>query len=471
MGLELRKGESKWWYGRVVVNGRKLTKNLGVEVRGTPPMRLSELGDMAFERSRAKAHAAFENWQSEMKRRSTAEELVQTIHEIRTGARVTSIPLDDIGTRWKALPRRRPLAERYLAQAEGWIKRFVAFVHATSPAIRDMDQIQGTLARAYFKAEENRGVSAKTYNNSLIFLRSVFHALRDEAGLPTNPFEGIPTRDGETVFRRPFSAEELGLIVQAGKADPFIYPLLVTGICTAMRRGDCCTLLREAVDLKAGFATVKTSKTGETVQIPIFPLFREVLEKALAQPSPRAPHYVFPEIQAHYHINPDHLTDRVRRVMQAAGFFDPEDGASKEEKQQSRGALHVDRKEGLRKASLRDFHSFRVTWVTLALTAGVPIEVVRRVTGHRTAEIVLKHYFQPGREDFRRTLAGKLPALLGGPSEPVPRSPAEWRSKLTAMQPRTWRKIRDELLTGLGGEPINVTAAKVVQFEPSSSTS
>lgn len=62
MGLELRPGESKWWYGRVVVNGRKLTKNLSVEVRGTPPAKLSELGDMAFERSRAKAMAAFESW-------------------------------------------------------------------------------------------------------------------------------------------------------------------------------------------------------------------------------------------------------------------------------------------------------------------------------------------------------------------------------------------------------------------------
>lgn len=67
----------------------------------------------------------------------------------------------------------------------------------------------------------------------------------------------------------------------------------------------------------------------------------------------------------------------------------------------------------MRTASLRDFHSFLVTWVTVALTAGVPLEIVQKVTGHRTTAIVLKHYFQPGREEFRRTLVGKLPALLG----------------------------------------------------------
>jgi hypothetical protein len=115
-------------------------------------------------------------------------------------------------------------------------------------------------------------------------------------------------------------------------------------------------------------------------------------------------------------INPDHLTDRVRRVMRAAGFFNPKDN---EAESPSRGAVQQEREHGLRKASLRDFHSLRVTWVTVALTAGVPLEIVQKVTGHRTTAIVLKHYFQPGREEFRRTLAGRLPALLGDRTAPA----------------------------------------------------
>jgi len=88
-----------------------------------------------------------------------------------------------------------------------------------------------------------------------------------------------------------------------------------------------------------GFVTVKTSKTGEHVQIPIFPLLREVLEKAMKEPSPRPPHYVFPALEAHYRVNPDHLTDRVRRVMRAAGFFDPDDAENEEEKKSSLGQI------------------------------------------------------------------------------------------------------------------------------------
>ncbi|ACB77625.1 tyrosine-type recombinase/integrase [Opitutus terrae] len=467
MALELRYPRSKWWYGRVAIGERRILKNLAVEVRGSVPPTLTELGDMAFERTRAKAQAALEKLQLDLKRRASAEELVQTIHEIRTGARVSSIPLAEIGARWCAVLRRRPLSASYQKQKVACIERFIRFAKKASPSLYEMAQVQAPLANAFCRAELARGVAAKTYNHTLIHLRSVFHVLRKEAGIAENPFATIPLQDGETVFRKPFSVEELSLLEEKAQADPFIYPLIVTGMCTAMRRGDCCTLRRSSVDLEGGFVTVKTAKTGETVQIPIFPLLRSVLEKALAKPAPRPPFYVFPELEAHYRLNPDHLTDRVRRVMKAAGFFNPKDN----EDAPSRGAVQQEREHGLRKASLRDFHSLRVTWVTVALTAGVPLEIVQKVTGHRTTAIVLKHYFQPGREEFRRTLAGRLPALLGERSKPTSPPPEafnvdELRAKLTAMEASTWRHTRDELLTRLPLE-VKVTPPAKSLLEPS----
>jgi integrase len=460
MALEINPTKSKWWYGRIQVNGRKIKRNLGVEIQGKIPPRLSQVGDIVFEKSRARAQAALERFQLDAKKRSKAEELIQTIHEIRTGERIRCVPLTDIVARWKELPRRRPLSERYVIQAESRVKRFLNFVRKGNSVLHEMAQIQSSHARAYMRMIEERGVSAKTYNNIVIFLRSVFHTLRKEAGIAENPFDGIPTRDGEAIFRTPYKVEELDLILQHAKKDEFIYPLIVTGMCTAMRRGDCCTLLRESVDLESGFITVKTSKTGETVQIPIFPLLREVLVQSLAKPSPRPPHYVFPHLEAHYVVNPDHLTDRVKRVLRAAGFIDeiPEDG----EVPENRGVLQKVRKEGVRKASVRDFHSFRVTWVTLALSAGVPLEIVQRVTGHRTSSIVMKHYFQPGRDEFRRTLAGKMPALLvGGKAAKPVAKPVDVRTRLLEMKPENWAEIREEILAKLG-EP---KPADVVEVE------
>jgi integrase len=100
------------------------------------------------------------------------------------------------------------------------------------------------------------------------------------------------------------------------------------------------------------------------------------------------------------------------------------------------GEIHAKRKGGLRRASVRDFHSFRVTWVTLALTAGVPLELVQKVTGHKTAEVVLKHYYQPGREEFRRALQSAMPKLLTNGSK----TPKEQMLEiLDATTAKTWK--------------------------------
>lgn len=72
----------------------------------------------------------------------------------------------------------------------------------------------------------------------------------------------------------------------------------------------------------------------------------------------------------------------------------------------------VSRPIGQRAASIHDWHCLRVTWITFALAAGVPMELVRRVTGHATVEVVLKHYFRPDREQFRTALVNAMPDLL-----------------------------------------------------------
>jgi integrase len=89
----------------------------------------------------------------------------------------------------------------------------------------------------------------------------------------------------------------------------------------------------------------------------------------------------------------------------------------------------VKRVHGQRSASVRDWHALRATFVTLALSAGVPVELVRRVTGHATVEIVLKHYFRPDRDQFKSMLMDALPTVLTGDKTVL--SPAEELHQLT----------------------------------------
>jgi integrase len=92
----------------------------------------------------------------------------------------------------------------------------------------------------------------------------------------------------------------------------------------------------------------------------------------------------------------------------------------------------VVRAKGQRAASVYDFHALRTTFVTVALSSGTPMELVRRVTGHKTVEIVLGNYFRPGREAFKAALSNTLPDVLTG-NAPTKETPlAELVAKIEA---------------------------------------
>lgn len=447
------------WYGRYEVNGKRYCDNLGVEIAGEPPVpfTLKQEGNGAFERSRATALAKLQSIVAEARSKRDSARLVEKLYEIKTGEQIQSVKLAELSEEWAKIPRKRPPNERYARQCRSTLKRFADFVREHNAQAEELGHVTRQTARAFMEAEAARGVTAKTWNDTMKLLRATCKYLLPAGSI--NPFSGVPTRETETIFRKPFTPEELKAIADAARHDDFIRPILIVGICTAMRRGDCCLLKWADVDLARRFITVKTAKTGVTVAIPIFPMLYDELV--------RHPHsaggYVFPEPAAMYEENPDGITWRVRKVFAAAGFKDAgetkENGDGGENLPALRtarqadgedeaptigGEIHAKRNGGLRRASVRDFHSFRVTWVTLALTAGVPLELVQKVTGHKTVDVVLKHYYQPGREEFRRALQSAMPKLLTNGSK-TPKD--QMLEILDGTTPKTWKKDTARLRT------------------------
>ena len=490
------------WYGRFKINGKRQCVSLGVKVAGTPPAShsLKDRGDTTFECSRATAQAKLASIVEEARSKRDSAHLVEKLYEIKTGEVIKSVKLDELAAEWAMIARRREPNSRYASQCQSTLNRFVEFVRQENPHAVELLLVTPTLARAFLDAEAKRGVSGKTWNDTLKLLRATFRHLLPAGRI--NPFADTPTRETETVFRQPFTPKELGAINEAAKADEFIQPIIIVGMCTAMRRGDCCLLDWKDVDLGKRFITVKTSKTGQTVSIPIFPMLQDELKAQAKNAGAKRAGYVFPEQAKMYSENPDGITWRVKKILAVAlgePVVEAEDTTglptlSTEETRKRgeayiatlpevekrarltavfklymdggniaavmagakvskgsvsgylneiesaigcrivRGSSHTnkgdsvkdgmkdaglyrERKHGLRRASVRDFHSFRVTWVTLALTAGVPLELVQKVTGHKTTDIVLKHYFQPGREAFRSALNAAMPKLLMSGSE------------------------------------------------------
>ena len=75
---------------------------------------------------------------------------------------------------------------------------------------------------------------------------------------------------------------------------------------------------------------------------------------------------------------------------------------------------------------------------------GASLELVQRGTGHRTASVALKHYFRPGREDFRTVIAQAMPKMLGhGDSKPTAKQ--EMKRILERSTNRKWSADRRRL--------------------------
>jgi integrase len=504
-----------------MVNGRKTVINLKVPITGARPPKRTMLGDDEFERSRGRAQEAYDQLRQTMVEDRTGEKALQKLAELKAGHEVTFPKLADLPAHWARIPRRKEPDARYAHQCKVMLERFSAFVADHQPDAAEFVAVKPETAKAFMAAEEARGVSPKTWNDALKLLRATFKHLHPHLNDGSNPFHGLVTKATETVNREPFTVEELKAILDACAEDDFIRPVIVTGMCTAMRRGDCCLLKWKDVDHKEGFITVKTAKTGQTVDIPMFPMLREELVRVRAVTGKSS--FCFPHAAEMHRNNPDGITWRVKQVLARALERTAIDGnralqAVSADEKRSRGLAYIDtlgaspkaarmrevftaymdgqgltevmastgasrgavsgylneiedaikcaiirgqrvasktdtlqaeRENGKRKASIRDFHSFRVTWITLALASGVPLELVQRVTGHRTVEVVMKHYFRPGREDFRQAILRAMPKMLadGG----LRSAKDEMRGILERTSVRTWKRDSARLLGLLEG--------------------
>jgi hypothetical protein len=70
-------------------------------------------------------------------------------------------------------------------------------------------------------------------------------------------------------------------------------------------------------------------------------------------------------------------------------------------------------------------------------------DACQKVTENKTTDIVLKHYFQPGREDFRQALQSAMPRLLTNGQKSPKDEMKEVLEKLTA---KNWKKSKARLL-------------------------
>ena len=325
MALELRTQRDgtirPCWYGRYTTEGGKRELiNLNVKVVGTPPAsgRLSDPGDAAFERSRAKAEEVLAQFVDEAKHKGNAEHLTERLIEMKTGATVEYAKISELLDRWLSIPRDEDLSAGYKTMCRAIVGRFERFMQARNPKAVFLYQV--TVADvAAFSNEVKAAMSPKTYREHLRLLRPAMDRFLP-AGYK-NPFraafmkkKGGKGGEPKSVHRAYFNEDQLQKIFDAAKGDPLMHPLLVAAACTGMRRGDLCNLKGTAVDMAKNSINVAAAKTGERLDIPVFPLLRSVLEPRMGNGS----RFVFPEAAQMLKDNPGGLTYRCKAIIARA---------------------------------------------------------------------------------------------------------------------------------------------------------
>lgn len=93
----------------------------------------------------------------------------------------------------------------------------------------------------------------------------------------------------------------------------------------------------------------------------------------------------------------------VKQLQEAKALSAAGPGEPPPERRDGRGKIRVNN---------RGFHALRATFTTQALAAGVPVEVVKLITGHTLTETVLKHYFNPDEQTVFAKMQRAMPQLL-----------------------------------------------------------
>ncbi|WP_294477768.1 tyrosine-type recombinase/integrase [uncultured Victivallis sp.] len=341
--------------------------------------------------------------------------LVENFKRELTGG--DKITLDAAFELYLAKPK-QPSAQQQQINRSQW-NDFVAFMHATYPAIEQLDCVSRLHAESYIRQLREKGrfvrtiryqrviqgkrvehsyeaqsrLSGRTVNAFHKTLKSVFSKLQEEAGILYNPFE-FDMMDNDSESRDAFTPAELKLI--SDNLDPFVRPLFLIGICTGLSEGDICTL-RWSEIRDERWIIRRRRKTGAALEIPILPPLANFLREQ--KPLSAGSEYILPEHAAMYASNPSGISYRVKSFLEGLGIQTTRTG-------RNRG----------RATSVKDVHSLRHTFAYLAGCYQIPLPVVQSILGHMSPEMTRHYQAHADREANEKYLA-KLPTLIGGTSE------------------------------------------------------
>lgn len=283
--------------------------------------------------------------------------------------------------------------------------------------------------------------TTNTYNKHIRVHELVFRVLSRQAGITVNPWTDISRKRENKASRRELTVEELNTI--CNKASGELQTLLLLGMYTGLRLGDCCTLRWSEVDLDRGIILRVPSKTARRknapVHVPVHPTLFSFLSET---PKRKRKDYVLPALAARYQQNDSYVAKDLRKHFIDCGIRVHVDGSGKG--------------TGKRAVVEVGFHSLRHSFVSLCRQANAPLAVVESIVGHSNPAMT-RHYTHVGELAASQAVAA-LPTIgkEKGQQGKIALTPSGRDEKMEAVllksSPKTWKRDREHLLALLRGQ-------------------
>jgi integrase len=440
--------KNKRFYLEYMVDGRRI-KQMLLDDQGLPVTTRD-----AAERERLKIMAPLMVVEREQALRTVTQKLDDSVAaREESGKGRDCLKLVDAWQAYVASPNRPDSGPRTLKGYAAQWRHFLDWMQDKNPDCTELKQVTGRIAEAYaaYLLKETcdaqgrvvkHTVSTNTFNKHVILLVLVFRVLAKRAGMLSSPWTDIARKTENKISRRELTVEELNTVCNQATGE--MQTLLLLGIYTGLRLGDCCTLQWGEVDLQRRLIMRVPNKTARRRAVPVHvPIHVTLWEHLSKTPAAKRRDAVVPEFDQMYRQLEQDVSKAVQRhfVKCNIRLHRKGTGAGTD----VRAVVEV------------GFHSLRHTFVSLCRQANAPLSVVEAIVGHNNPAMT-RHYTHVS-ELAASAAVGALPSVLGPVEGMRPQLAASegpdgrWEQVKTLagrLNGENWKVIQAEMLALAG---------------------
>lgn len=353
----LRKAHNTWIACLTLGDGKRTERSTGIKDLGTPKERAE---------AKKKALIVAQEMEESARGNKTETQIRKAITDLYAkvnGKRVEFSKTDAFLNSWLSrvkLHKAKSSYDRY----EGVVREFLASLGQRISV--PISEITPNDIQNFVDAGQRDGKKGKTLGNELKILSGAFTLALKQSLIITNPIvtADVPKEAGES--KAPFTTKQVSSILKAAAGD--WKTVCMFGAYTGGRLSDCANFTWSNIDLEKKLLSYRPGKTKrhkKDVVCPLHPALEEYLVNLTSSDKPNEP--IMPKLAGRYTGGRAGLSNEFDELLSDAGIKNPFTV-------QGTGKGRAFRPLG--------FHSFRHTFKSILVNAGVEVTTVDVLTGH-----------------------------------------------------------------------------------------